>query len=127
MVLARSLSSLPMMLKWLVLVLCPVCRMCAWMGEGCLRCFLYLSPSDLAVSPIYSSLQVMSSHLLLFITLLLLSLGSLGSHECLLDCGVALEVCLYPILTTYIFEAFLIIPWCMVPLYIPPWVWALLL
>ena len=50
----------------------------------------------------------------------------LGSHECLLDCSVALEVCLCPILTTD-FLSFLIVLWCMVPLHIPPWVWVMLL
>ena len=30
----------------------------------------------------------------------------LGFHEDLLDCCVALEVILYPILTTYVFETF---------------------
>ena len=51
MVLACPCSSLPMMLKLLSVMLCPVCCMCIWMGEGCLRCSLDLSPRVLAVSP----------------------------------------------------------------------------
>ena len=34
MVLARSWSSIPMMLKLTGVALFPVCRLCAWMGEG---------------------------------------------------------------------------------------------
>ena len=50
MVLACPWSSLPMILKLVPVMLCPVCCMCAWMGEGCLRCSLHLSPNVLAVS-----------------------------------------------------------------------------
>ena len=49
MVLASLWSSLPMMLRLVSVVLCPVCFICAWMGEGCLRCSFDLSPSVLAV------------------------------------------------------------------------------
>ena len=62
MVLAFPWSSLPMMLKLASVVLCPVFCMCAWMGEGCFRCSLHLSPRVLAVSPMYSSLQAMWLH-----------------------------------------------------------------
>ena len=51
MVLANPWSSLSMMLKLVPQVFCPLCCMGAWMGEGCLRCSLYLSPRVLAVSP----------------------------------------------------------------------------
>ena len=76
MVLACPWSSLPMMLKLVSVMLCPVCCMCTWMGEGCLRCSLHLSPRVLAVSPIYSSLQAMWLHWKLYMMLLFLSFRS---------------------------------------------------
>ena len=76
MVLACSWSSLPMMLKLLSILLCPVCCMCTWIGEGCFRCSLCLSPRVLDVSPMYSSSDAMLLHWKLYITPLLLSLGS---------------------------------------------------
>ena len=78
MVLAWPWSSLPMMLKLVSVMLCPVCCMCSWMGEGCLRCSLHLSPRVLAVSPMYSSLQAMWLHWKLYMMLLLFSFGSLS-------------------------------------------------
>ena len=76
MVLAFPWSSLPMMLKLVSVMLCPHCCMCAWMGEGCLRCSWHLSPRILAVSPIYSSFQAMWLHWKLQITPLFFSSGS---------------------------------------------------
>ena len=76
MVLACPQSSLPMMLKLLFSMECPV--VCEWlcMGEGCLRCSFLLSPSDCDVSPMFSSSQSKCWHWSLYITPLLLSLGS---------------------------------------------------
>ena len=62
MVLVRPWSSLPRMLKLSGVELCPVCWMCTWMGEGCFRCSLYLSPKVLDVSSMYPSLQAVSPH-----------------------------------------------------------------
>ena len=38
MVLTRPQSSFPVMLKLSDVALCPVCRLCTWMGEGSFRC-----------------------------------------------------------------------------------------
>ena len=76
MALACPQYSLPIMLKLLSIILCLVWCMCAWKGEGCFRCSLHLSPRFLDVSLIYSSLQTMLLHWKLYITPLLLSLGS---------------------------------------------------
>ena len=76
MVLDCPWSSLAMMLKLVSVMLCPVCCMCAWMGEGCLRCSLHLFPKVLAVSPIYSSSQAMWLHLKLYMMPLFFSFGS---------------------------------------------------
>ena len=54
-VLARPWSSLPMMLKFSGVVLCPVWVLCTWMDEASFRCSLYLSPKVLDVSPIQDS------------------------------------------------------------------------
>ena len=87
MVLARPWSSISMMLKLLVVGMCPVCWMCMCMGEGCLRCSLYLSPRVFDVSPMFSFLQAMPPHWKLYITPLFWSLGSLSldfMRSCLL-------------------------------------------
>ena len=76
MVMAYAWSSLPVMSKLVSVMLCPVCCICAWMGEGCLRCSLHLSPRVLAVSPIYSSLQAMWLHWKLYMMPLFFSFGS---------------------------------------------------
>ena len=76
MVLSCPWSSLPMMLKLVSVIVYPVCCMCAWLGEGCLRCSLLLSPRVLAVSPMYSSSQAIWLHWKLYITLLFISFGS---------------------------------------------------
>ena len=78
MVLACPWSSLPIMLKLVSVIVCPVCCMCTWMGEGCLRCSLLLFPSVLAVSPMYSSLQTIWLHWKLYMTLFFISFGSLS-------------------------------------------------
>ena len=76
MVLACSWSSLPMMLKLMSVMLCPVCCMCTWMGGGCLRCSLHLSPRVLAVYLIYSSSQAMWLHWKVYMMPLFFSFGS---------------------------------------------------
>ena len=62
MVLAKPWSSLPIMVKLLGLVLCPVMLLCPEIGEGSLRCSLNLSPKDLVVSPMYSSSHMSSPY-----------------------------------------------------------------
>ena len=104
MVLASPWSSLPMMLKLVSVVLCPVCCMCTWMGEGCLRCFLYLSQGSLQ-SPL---VLLIASYLVAleavdYPTFLVLGVLVLRFHEDLFYCGVSFEVSLYAILTTCVF------------------------
>ena len=55
--LAKPCSSLPIMLKLSGLVLWPAMFQWSKIGEGSLRCSLYLSTKVLEVSPIYSSLH----------------------------------------------------------------------
>ena len=45
-VLARPWSSLPMMLKFSGMVLCPVWVLCPWMEKGSFRFSLYLPPGS---------------------------------------------------------------------------------
>ena len=108
MVLASPWSSIPMVLKLLSVVLCPVCCMCAWMGEGCFRCFLHLSPRGPCLFPL--SILIAGYVIVLeavdYSTFLVLWVLVLGFHEDLLEHGVALEVSLYSILTTYLFETY---------------------
>ena len=78
MVLACPQSSLPMMLKLVSVILCPMFCMFTWMGEGCLRCSLLLSPRVLVVSPMYSSSQAIWLHWKLYMTSLFISFGSLS-------------------------------------------------
>ena len=58
MVLVKPCDSLPIMEKLSNVMLYPVVWKCLKMGEGVLRCFLYLSPKLLPVSPMYSMLQL---------------------------------------------------------------------
>ena len=60
--LVMSCPSLPIILKLSWLSWCPVRLLCTWMGEGSLRCSLYLSPRVLDVSLMYSSPQSMATH-----------------------------------------------------------------
>ena len=60
--LVMSCPSLPIILKLSWLSWCPVIWLCTWMGEGSLKCSLYLSPRVLDVSPMYSSPQSMAAH-----------------------------------------------------------------
>ena len=56
---------------------CPVVEVCRCMGEGAFRCSLP-SPRVLPDSPMYCSVQLMLGHLYLYMTPLLVSLGSLS-------------------------------------------------
>ena len=60
-------SSLPTILKLLMLVVWPVVLLWSCIGDGAFRCSLNLSPNVLAVSPIYSSSQSNLLHLNLYI------------------------------------------------------------
>ena len=75
--LERFCSSLPTILKLLMLVVWPVVLLWSCIGEGVFRCSLNLSPNVLAVSPIYSSSQSNLLHLNLYIMPLLLVMWSL--------------------------------------------------
>ena len=78
MFLVSHCASLSTMVKHSGLTGCPVVEVCKYMGEGALRCSLYLFHSVLPDSPIYCSVQLMLGHLYLYITPLLVSLGSLS-------------------------------------------------
>ena len=71
-------ASLSTMVKQSGLTRCPLVDVCRCMGDGALKCSLYLSPSDLPDSPMYCSIQLMLGHWYLQITPLLVSLGSLS-------------------------------------------------
>ena len=63
------------------------------MGEGALRCSLYLSPNVLADSLMYSSLQSSLSHLNRYIMpLFVVWHPCLRRYKCILDGSAALEV-----------------------------------
>ena len=63
--LERPCSSLPTILKLLIVVEWPVMLQWSYIGEGAFRCSLNLSPNVLAVSPMYSSSHSNMSHLYL--------------------------------------------------------------
>ena len=67
MVLKRFWSSLPSMEKLSIVTLWPQMLRWSCIGDGALRCSLYLSSKFLADSPIYSSSQSTLSHLYLYI------------------------------------------------------------
>ena len=98
MVLACSWSSLPVMLKLSSVIVSPVHCMCLWMGEGCFRHSFLLSPRVLAVSQVIALVTVYDT------TFVVLGVLVLRLHEYLFDGGVALEVNLYTILITYLFD-----------------------
>ena len=77
MVLKRLWSSLPKMVKLSMLTLWPEVLQWSCMGDGALRCSLYLSSKFLADSPMYSSSQSTLSYLYLYMTPLFLRSGSL--------------------------------------------------
>ena len=76
--LVRFWSSLPIMVKLLRSTLWPEMLQWSWMGEGDFWCSLNLSAKVLADSPIYSSSHPSSLHLNLYMTPLLLVIGSLS-------------------------------------------------
>ena len=77
-VLIRFRSSLPTMLKLLMVTLWPVMLLWSYMGEGAFRCSLNLSPKVLEESPMYSSSHSTLSHWYLWMTPLLFCIGSLS-------------------------------------------------
>ena len=106
MVLTNPWSSLPMMLKLLFVMLCPVC-MCMD-GRGLLQLILSSFPKGPCSFPYVLLIAgyVIALEAVDYPTFLVLLVLVLGFHEDLLDCGVALEVSLYSILTTCLFETF---------------------
>ena len=76
--LMRFWSSLPKMEKLSIVTECPEVLIWSCIGEGALRCSLTLSSKFLADSPIYSWPQSTLSHLYLYMTPLLLRIGSLS-------------------------------------------------
>ena len=106
MALASPCSSLPMMLKLVSVVLFPVCCMCTWMGEGCLRCSLHFFskgpccfPYVFLIAGYMITLATVDDPTFPFLWVLVL-----WFYENLLDCCVAFKVSLYPILTTYVLK-----------------------
>ena len=71
-------SSLPIILKFSLVVMWPVLFWCSCIGDGAFRCSLYLFSKVLADSPIYSSSQSILSHLTQYITLLFFLMLSLS-------------------------------------------------
>ena len=108
MVLATPWSTLPMMLKLLVVGMCPVCWMCTCMGEGCLSCFLYLSSQVSWCFPyiFFTAGNVPTLIAVYYTTLLILRVLVLRCQEKLFDCCISPEVSLYSIITTYLLKAF---------------------
>ena len=78
MVLRRFWSSLANILKSSIETVWPEMLMWSCIGEGAFRCSLNLSPKFLVDSPIYSSLHSTLLHLNLYMTPLLLRIGSLS-------------------------------------------------
>ena len=101
MVLKRFWSSLPSMEKLSMVTSWPEMVRWSYMGDGALRCSLYLSSKFLADSPIYSSSQSTLSHLYLYMTPLFEEwIFVFGGHE------EALEMYFNPILLANVFIAF---------------------
>ena len=76
--LVRFWSSLPIIVKLLMVTLWPEMLQWSWIGEGDFWCSLNLSAKVLADSPMYSSSHPSSLHLYLYMTPLLLVKGSLS-------------------------------------------------
>ena len=100
-------SSLPTMLKLLMVTLLPVMLLWSYMGEGDFRCSLNLSPKVLEDSLIYSSSQSTLSHWYLYMSSLCFWIGSLSleSHQDVLDSGASFKVHLYPKLSANVLNA----------------------
>ena len=79
-----------------------------WMGEGCFRCSLDLSPRGLAISPMYSSSAgyVVALVTVDYPTLLVHGVLVFRLHKYLFDSCVSLEVYLDSLLTTDVLETF---------------------
>ena len=71
-------ASLSTIIKHSQLTGCPVVEVCRCMGEGALRCSLYLSPKVLPDFPMYCSVQLMLEQLYLYKTPHLVSFRSLS-------------------------------------------------
>ena len=102
MVLALPWSSLPMMLKLVSVMLCPVCCTCTWMTEVLLAsfskgpcCFPYV----LLIAGYVIALETVDNTALLFFRVQVL-----WFHEDLFYCCIAFEMYLYTILTTHVLE-----------------------
>ena len=108
MVLACPQSSLPMMLKLFSVMVWPVCCKCPWIGEGCLRCSSSSLPEGPCCFPYvhFITIQVLTLVTVYDATFVVLGVLVFGLHKYLFDSGVALEVNLYTILTTYLFDTF---------------------
>ena len=78
MVLMRFQSSLPTILKLLMVTVWPEVLEWSCIGEGAFRCSLNLSSKFLADSQMYSSSHSTLSHLYLYMTPLFFSIGSLS-------------------------------------------------
>ena len=91
-------ASLSTMVKYSGLTGCPVVEVCMCMGEGVLRCSLYLSPRVLPDSPMYCSVQLVLGHLYLYMTPPLVSLESLylGARSSCLTVFVPLKCAWIP-------------------------------
>ena len=76
--LVRFWSSLPNIVKLLILMLLPEVLQWSNIGEGAFWCSLNLSAKFLADSPMYSSLHPCWLHLYLYMTPLLFKIGSLS-------------------------------------------------
>ena len=107
MVLACPQSSLPFMLKLLSVMVWPVCCICPWMGEGCFRCSFLLSLrvlQFLLCTPHHRLDDCIGNciwcHFSFPWDLVL------GLHKYLFYGGVTLEMNLFTILTTCVFNAF---------------------
>ena len=106
--LAMSWPSLPTMLKLSWLRWCPVDWMCTWIGEGSLKCSLYLSPQGPGCLTNIFFLTVYCSTLVTvhYSTLLLLWVLVLGSYQHLFNGPATFGVCLYPVLCAGASDAF---------------------
>ena len=100
-------SSLPTILKLLMVTLWPLMLLWSYMGEVGFRCSLNLSPKILEFSPIYSSSQSTPVTLISVddSTSLLDWISVLGSHQEVLDGGASFAIHLYPKLSANVLNA----------------------
>ena len=97
-----------MMLKLSSVMVWPVCCKCPWIGEGCLRCSFFSLPKGPCCFPyvLFIAIQVFALVAVYNSTFVVLGVLVLGLHNYLFDGGVTLEVNLYTIPTTYMFNTF---------------------